>query len=144
MVDITMEDYVFDSGRSLQQLPCQGCRPLNVVCAEPCIVRLDQVLKPEGQWNDPGGTRRSVRHIVQGCDGFTEDMSGFVVETCLTHRGQVPLPGRPTHEDRLVIDLVHISRGRTGPPYQDTPATALFGDPSHLEYDVSLTPETGN
>jgi hypothetical protein len=61
-----------------------------------------------------------------------------------SHRGQVSLPGRLIHEDRLVSDLIDVSHGRTRPPCQNTPTAGLFGDPSHLQHDVSTTPETGN
>ena len=57
MVNIPMKDCGFVGGRSLQQLPCDGCRSVNVVCAKPYSFRLDQVVKPEGQGNNVGRSR---------------------------------------------------------------------------------------
>jgi hypothetical protein len=42
---------------------------------------LDQVVKPEGQGNDVGGSRPIALHIVQGGDGIAEDTGDFVIKT---------------------------------------------------------------
>lgn len=83
-------------------------------------------------------------HIVQGGDGFAKDVSDFIITTCLAHVGQIPLPVRPAHQDCLVAELIHTSRGRACPPGQDAATAGFLGDTSHLEHNVSIMPATGN